>query len=64
MGKYKFLIDQAKNDKSFSDEYRNETFKKSGCEAQVWLVPIVKNKNLLFYYDSDVFILEGMVAIL
>ncbi len=64
MDKYKFLIDQAKNAKSFPDEYRNETFKVSGCQAQVWLVPIVKDKNLSFYYDSDAFISKGMVTIL
>ena len=64
MEKYKFLIDQAKNAKFFPEEYRNETFKVSGCQAQVWLVPI-QNKDLLsFYYDSDAFISKGMITIL
>ena len=64
MEKYKFLIDQAKNAIKFPEEYRNETFKVSGCQAQVWLVPIYKNNKLSFFYDSDAFISKGMITIL
>ena len=64
MDKYKFLIDQAKNAKIFPEEYRNDSFKVSGCQAQVWLVPKLKENKLSFYYDSDAFISKGMVTIL
>jgi len=64
MDKYKFLIDQAKNAKDFPEEYRNDSFKVSGCQAQVWLVPQLKENKLSFYYDSDAFISKGMVTIL
>ncbi len=64
MDKYKFLIDQAKNAKHFPEEYRNDSFKVSGCQAQVWLVPKLKENKLSFYYDSDAFISKGMVTIL
>ena len=64
MDKYKFLIDQAKNAKKFPEEYRDETFKVSGCHAQVWLVPKLNENILSFYYDSDAFISKGMVTIL
>ncbi len=64
MDKYKFLIDQAKNAKIFPEEYRNDSFKVSGCQAQVWLVPELKENKLSFYYDSDAFISKGMVTIL
>ena len=64
MDKYKFLIDQAKNAKNFPEEYRNDSFKVSGCQAQVWLVPKLKNNKLSFFYDSDAFISKGMVTIL
>ena len=64
MDKYKFLIDQAKNAKNFPEEYRNDSFKVSGCQAQVWLVPKLKENKLSFYYDSDAFISKGMVTIL
>ena len=64
MEKYKYLIDQAKNAIKFPEEYRNESFKVSGCQAQVWLVPIHKENKLSFYYDSDAFISKGMITIL
>ena len=64
MDKYKFLIDQAKNAKNFPEEYRNDSFKVSGCQAQVWLVPKLNENLLSFYYDSDAFISKGMVTIL
>ena len=64
MEKYKFLIDQAKNAKTFPEEYRNDSFKVPGCQAQVWLVPKVSEGKLSFYYDSDAFISKGMVTIL
>ncbi len=64
MDKYKFLIDQAKNAKNFPEEYRKDSFKVSGCQAQVWLVPQLKENKLSFYYDSDAFISKGMVTIL
>ena len=64
MDKYKFLIDQAKNAKDFPEEYRNDSFKVSGCQAQVWLVPQLTENKLSFYYDSDAFISKGMVTIL
>ncbi len=64
MEKYKFLIDQSKKAKPFPEEYRNDTFKVSGCQAQVWLVPIYKNNCISFFYDSDAFISKGMITIL
>ena len=64
MDKYKFLIDQAKNAKNFPEEYRNDSFKVSGCQAQVWLVPKLHENKLSFYYDSDAFISKGMITIL
>ncbi len=64
MEKYKFLIDQAKNAKKFPEEFRNDSFKVSGCQAQVWLVPQIKNDLISFYYDSDAFISKGMITIL
>ena len=62
--KYKFLLDQGKKAKPFPEEYRQDNFKVSGCQAQVWLVPFLNNKLLLFYTDSDAFISKGMISIL
>tara|TARA_B110000438_G_C15650212_1_gene579244 strand:- start:489 stop:902 length:414 start_codon:yes stop_codon:yes gene_type:complete len=64
MEKYKFLLDQGKKSPTFPEEYREETFKVSGCQAQVWLVPYIKNKLIYFHSDSDAFISKGMITIL
>jgi len=64
MDKYKYLLDQAKNAKKFPEEFRQESFKVDGCQAQVWLVPFIKKGKLYFYSDSDAFISKGMVTIL
>ena len=64
MEKYKFLIDQGKKASNFPEQYRNDSFKVSGCQAQVWLVPKFENNKLSFYYDSDAFISKGMITIL
>jgi cysteine desulfuration protein SufE len=62
--KYKFLLDQGKKAKPFPEEYRQDGFKVSGCQAQVWLVPFLNDKLLCFHIDSDAFISKGMVTIL
>ena len=64
MEKYKFLLDQNKNSRIFPEEYRQDSFKVSGCQAQVWLVPYLKNNLMYFHSDSDAFISKGMVTIL
>jgi len=64
MDKYKYLLDQAKNAKTFPEEFRQDSFKVDGCQAQVWLVPYIKEEKLFFYSDSDAFISKGMVTIL
>ena len=62
--KYRYLLDQAKKAKPFPEEFRNDTFKVDGCQAQVWLVPYIKEEKLCFHSDSDAFISKGMVTIL
>ena len=62
--KYRFLLDQGKKALPFPEEYRQETFKVSGCQAQVWLVPYLKDNLIFFHSDSDAFISKGMVTIL
>ena len=64
MEKYKFLLDQGKKSLPFPEEFRQNSFKVSGSQSQVWLVPYMKNKLLYFHSDSDAFIAKGMVTIL
>ena len=64
MEKYKFLLDQGKKAKIFPEEFRQDDFKVSGCQAQVWLVPYTKENKIFFHSDSDAFISKGMITIL
>ena len=64
MDKYKFLLDQGKKANPFPEEYRQDNFKVSGCQAQVWLVPFLNDKLLSFHTDSDAFISKGMITII
>ena len=64
MEKYKFLLDQGKKSQTFPEEYRKDTFKVEGCQAQVWLVPYLKDHLIYFHSDSDAFISKGMITIL
>ena len=64
MAKYKFLLDQGKKAGPFPEEYRQDSFKVSGCQAHVWLVPFLNDKLLSFHTDSDAFISKGMITIL
>ena len=62
--KYKFLLDQGKKSKIFPEEFRIDSFKVKGCQAQVWLVPFIKNNLIFFHSDSDAFISKGMITII
>ena len=64
MEKYKFLLDQGKKANQFPEEFRQNTFKVSGCQAQVWLVPYIRDNKICFHFDSDAFISKGMITIL
>jgi cysteine desulfuration protein SufE len=64
MEKYKFLLDQGKKAQPFPEEFRQDSFKVTGCQAQVWLVPHLNNNLIFFHSDSDAFISKGMVTIL
>ena len=64
MDKYKFLLEQGKKANTFPEEYRQDNFKVSGCQSQVWLVTFFSDKLLSFHTDSDAFISKGMITIL
>ncbi len=64
MEKYKFLLDQGKKSATFPEEFRKDSFKVSGCQSQVWLVPYLQKNLIYFHSDSDAFIAKGMVTIL
>ena len=62
--KYQYLIEQAKNNTNFPEELRNDNFKVSGCQSQVWLIPEKKDKKVYFMSDSDALIAKGLVTLI
>ena len=64
MEKYKFLLDQGKKSLPLPEEFRKDSFKVTGCQSQVWLVPYLQKNLIFFHSDSDAFIAKGMVTIL
>jgi sulfur transfer protein SufE len=60
MDKYKYLLDQAKNAKKFPEEFRQESFKVDGCQAQVWLVPFTLIQMHLFLKEWSQFYAKFM----
>ena len=44
--KYQYLIEQAKDNTNFPEELRNDHFKVSGCQSQVWLIPEEKDEKV------------------
>ena len=44
--KYQYLIEQAKDNTNFPEELRNDNFKVSGCQSQVWLIPEEKDEKV------------------
>ena len=62
--KYQYLIEQAKNNTNFPEELRNDNFKVSGCQSQVWLIPEKKDEKVYFMSDSDALIAKGLVTLI
>ena len=44
--KYQYLIEQAKDNTDFPEALRNDNFKVSGCQSQVWLIPEKKEDKV------------------
>jgi len=62
--KYQYLIEQAKDNTNFPEELRNDHFKVSGCQSQVWLIPEEKDEKVYFMSDSDALIAKGLVTLI
>ena len=62
--KYQYLIEQAKDNTNFPEELRNDNFKVSGCQSQVWLIPEEKDEKVYFMSDSDALIAKGLVTLI
>lgn len=62
--KYAYIIKLGKALSEYPEEYREEKFKVSGCQSQVWIHAGVKDGNVHFDADSDAMIVKGLIAIL
>jgi cysteine desulfuration protein SufE len=62
--RYQYLIDLGRKLAPLPEEFRNDAFKVSGCQSQVWLVPSGTAARLDFRAASDSSIVAGLVALL
>ncbi len=62
--KYQYLIDLGEKLPPLAEEYKTDTWKVSGCQSQVWLVPKYKDGMLSFKGDSDAIMVKGIIAVI
>ena len=62
--KYQYLIELGEHLPPLDEKYKTDEFKVSGCQSQVWLVPVYQNDSLSFYADSDAIMVKGIISVL
>lgn len=62
--RYEYLIELGKALPPLPEELRTDTFRVRGCQAQVWIVPELRDGRLHLRGDSDALITRGLVALL
>ena len=66
--RYKYIIDLGNDLENLDEKYKTDTYKVTGCQSQVWIVPFVKEANnqkiLSFIADSDAIIVRGLISII
>ena len=64
MGRYEYVIDLGRQLPDFTEEWKNEKNKISGCQSQVWLnIEMQEDGTLRIDGMSDAAIVAGLVAI-
>lgn len=64
MEKYEYIIDLGKELPSINSEYKNDDYRISGCQSQVWLHAWKDEGKIRFEADSDAIITKGIIALL
>jgi len=64
MEKYEYIIELGKSIPLIDTKFKTEDNLIKGCQSKVWIHAELKNKNVLFYADSDAIITKGIIAIL
>ena len=62
--KYQYLIELGEKLPPLSDEFKTDTWKVSGCQSQVWLVPTHENGIISFMGDSDAIMVKGIIYLI
>ena len=62
--RYQYLIDLGRRLPAFPDALRQEQYKVSGCQSQVWIAPHGDAAELRFDATSDSSIVSGLIALL
>ena len=62
--KYQYLIDLGEKLLPLDETYKTDSFKVTGCQSQVWLVPEFRDNKFYFKADSDAIIVKGIIYIL
>ena len=62
--KYQYLIELGEQLPSLDEKYKIDEFKVSGCQSQVWLIPVYHDGKLNFYADSDAIMVKGIISVL
>tara|TARA_B100001287_G_C22544958_1_gene463984 strand:- start:259 stop:678 length:420 start_codon:yes stop_codon:yes gene_type:complete len=62
--KYEYLIDLGRSIPTMDNSLKNEKNIVRGCQAKVWLVCKIHNRQLFLQGDSDAIITKGLVGLL
>jgi len=62
--RYALIIKMGKELDQFPDEFKNEKYKLSGCQSQVWINAKLDDGKIVFTADSDAMIVKGLIALL
>ena len=62
--KYRRIIDLGRQLPELPEQYRNEKYKLSGCQSQVWINAKLEDEKIFFDADSDAAIVKGLAAML
>ncbi len=64
MDKYNYIIELGKSVPQIDQQYKQEKYLITGCQAQVWLHARYDEGKVYFTADSDALITKGIVALL
>ena len=64
MDKYEHIINLGKSLGPLDSQFKNDAYRITGCQSNVWVHAYVKNGRMMFEADSDTLITKGLIALL